>query len=411
MTPLAWSTLAIGLAVGFLLALLLKGLRNKSARELAEEIFRANESQNAMRMQLIFEQMKSAFGNLSLEALSRSTNEFIKLAQAKLTSEREYTSQTLDEKKQLIDQQLKQMSGELEQIGELMQSLEKDRAEKFGELAQQLQLSSAQTAALMQATTSLRQALVNSKTRGQWGERMAEDVLRMAGFIENINYSKQRTINSGRSRPDFTFHLPRDLMLHMDVKFPLDNYLRFLDAPTEIERERYKSDFLRDVKMRIREITTREYINCDENTVDYVLLFIPNEQIYGFIQEQDHTLFDDGLKQHVIVCSPMTLFAVLAVVRQAIDNFSLERTSMEILRLLGAFRKQWDEFIKKMDNLGKSLQTAQNEYEALVTTRRRMLEAPLQKIEVLRGEHALPQVAGTSSAADPAGEEQDGAKH
>ncbi len=407
MTPLAWSTLVIGLILGFLLSLLSRGLRTRSARELAEEIYRANEAQNALRFQGIYDQMKSAFGNLSLEALSRSTNEFIKLAQARLSSEREYTSQTLEEKKQLIDHQLERMNSELAEISELMQSLERDRAEKFGELAQQLQASGAQTAALLQATSTLREALVNSKTRGQWGERMAEDVLRMAGFIENVNYSKQKSVSSGRSRPDFTFFLPRDLQLHMDVKFPLDNYIKYLDAATGIEKERFRLDFLRDVKLRIREITTRDYISSEDNTVDYVLLFIPNEQIYAFVQENDHTLFDDGLRQHVIVCSPMTLFAVLAVVRQSIDNFALERTSVEIMRLLGSFRKQWDEFIKKMESLGKSLAAAQNDYETLVTTRRRMLEVPLQKIELLRGGHKAPPTGAITEAAETGGGEEE----
>ncbi len=407
MTPLAWSTLVIGLILGFLISLLFKGLRARSARELAEEIYRAHEAENAQRIQGVYDQMKSAFGNLSLEALSRSTNEFIKLAQARLSIEREHTSQTLEEKKQLIDHQLQRMNSELAEIGELMQSLERDRAEKFGELTQQLQASGVQTAALLQATSTLREALVNSKTRGQWGERMAEDVLRMAGFIENVNYSKQKTVSSGRSRPDFTFFLPRNLQLHMDVKFPLDNYIKYLDAATEIEKERFRLDFLRDVKLRIREITTRDYISSDDNTVDYVLLFIPNEQIYAFVQENDHTLFDDGLRQHVIVCSPMTLFAVLAVVRQSIDNFALERTSLEIMRLLGSFRKQWDEFIKKMESLGKSLSAAQNDYEALVTTRRRMLEVPLQKIELLRGSKETPPAGAIGDAARNGGVEED----
>ena len=405
MTPLAWSTLVIGLILGFLLALLVKGLRNRSARELAEEIYRAHEVQNAQRMQAVYDQMKSAFGSLSLEALSRSTNEFIKLAQVRLSSEREYTSQALEEKRQLIDHQLQRMNSELEQVGALMTSLEKDRAEKFGELAQQLQASGTQIAALLQATSTLREALVNSKTRGQWGERMAEDVLRMAGFIENVNYSKQKTVSSGRSRPDFTFFLPRNLQLHMDVKFPLDNYVKYLDAATGIEKERCRLDFLRDVKLRIKEVTTRDYIDRDGQTVDYVLLFIPNEQIYAFVQENDHSIFDDGLRQHVIVCSPMTLFAVLAVVRQSIDNFTLERTSQEIMQLIGSFRKQWDEFIKKMESLGKSLTAAQNDYEALVTTRKRMLEVPLQKIEVLRGGNEAPPEGSITAATEAGGDE------
>ena len=57
------------------------------------------------------------------------------------------------------------------------------------------------------------------------------------------------------------------------------------------------------------------------------------------------------------MCSPLTLFAVLAVVRQAIDSFRTERTASEILDVLGGFREQWDAFSVKMDALGRNLTT------------------------------------------------------
>ena len=58
----------------------------------------------------------------------------------------------------------------------------------------------------------------------------------------------------------------------------------------------------------------------------------------------------------MIFCSPLTLFAVLAVIRQAVDNFALEKTSNEILSVLGLFKKQWDEFLKKLELLGKRIE-------------------------------------------------------
>jgi DNA recombination protein RmuC len=176
----------------------------------------------------------------------------------------------------------------------------------------------------------------------------------------------------------------------MDVKFPLDNYIRFLEADSDSDKARFRSDFLRDVKARIKEVTSREYINPEQNTVNYALLFIPNEQIYAFIHEQDSTILDEGIKNRVVFCSPITLFAVLAVIRQAVDNFALERTSNEILSLLGAFRKQWNEFVKRLEILGKRIGDAQREYDALTTTRRRQLEKPLDKIEELRTQRQLP---------------------
>jgi len=97
---------------------------------------------------------------------------------------------------------------------------------------------------------------------------------------------------------------------------------------------------LRDVKARIKEVATRDYINPEENTVDSVLLFIPNEQVYAFIYEQDSAILDDGIRQGVVFCSPVTLFAILAVICKAVESFSLEQPSNEILSLLGDFKKQ-----------------------------------------------------------------------
>src|SRR6266498_1626699 len=316
----------------------------------------------------------------------------LKLAKDKLESEREINVHELDAKKGLIDQQLQSMTGELEKVSKLMRDLERDRVEKFGQLANQLQATNAQTAALMQTTSTLREALASTKARGQWGERMAEDVLRLAGFIENVNYLKQKVIEGAGSRPDYTFPLPKGLKLHMDVKFPLDNYMRFLEAASEAEKAKHKND-LRDVRARIKEVTSREYIDPDQHTVDYVLLFIPNEQIYAFIHEQDSSILDEGIRNKVVFCSPITLFAVLAVVRQAVDNFALERTSNEILSLFGAFKKQWDEFASKFDLLGRKIEDVMKEYEALTTTRKRQLEKPLNKIEDLRNQRGLPVAA------------------
>ncbi len=384
------AALTVGLVLGFAAAWVFRMLQSRTAKELAEALFQENEAQRQAHLTTVLDNLKASFGSLSIEALSRSTDEFLKLAKAKLDSEREVSAKDLDAKKSLIDQQLQQMTVELGKVAQLMSDLEKDRVEKFGQLSSQLKATNEHTAALLQTTSTLREALASTKARGQWGERMAEDVLRLAGFMENVNYVKQKTLEGVGSRPDFTFLLPRNLKLNMDVKFPLDNYVRFIEATSEVDRAKFRSDFLKDVKARIKEVTSREYINPEQETVDSVLLFIPNEQIYAFIQEQDRSLLDDGIRNGVVICSPVTLFAILAVIRKAVDNFTLERTSNEILSLFGAFRRQWDEFVKKLELLGRRIGDAQKEYEALTTTRRRQLERPLNRIEDLRTQRGLP---------------------
>ncbi|MCX6640431.1 MAG: DNA recombination protein RmuC [bacterium] len=390
-------TLIVGFALGLAAAFILKIIQAKNAQQLAEELYRANESQRQQQVAGVIEQVKASFGSLSLEALSRSTEEFLKLARERLATETQAGSKELESKKSLIDQQLVKMTGELDKVGVLMKELERDRVEKFGQLDRQLRVTGEQTQQLLQTTGQLKEALASTKVRGQWGERMAEDVLRIAGFVEGINYRKQATISSSGTRPDFTFLLPRSLVVNMDVKFPFENYLKYLECETSGDKqgaEGFRRNFLRDVKSRIKEVAGREYINPSENTVDYVLLFIPNEQVYAFIHEQDASILDEGLKQHVVFCSPVTLFAVLAVIRQATENFSLEQTSKEILSLYGAFKKQWGMFVKSMEKMGEYLYRAQDEFTNLTTTRQKQLERPLDKIEELRREKGI-------SAAEP----------
>ena len=115
-------------------------------------------------------------------------------------------------------------------------------------------------------------------------------------------------------------------------------------------------------------------------------MFIPNEQVYGFVQEHDRSILDDALKHKIVVCSPLTLYAVLAVVRQAVDNFQLERTSSEILGLLAEFSRQWEKYAAQLDKVQQRFEQVSKEYSSLMTTRHRALQRPLDKIEHLRHE-------------------------
>ena len=384
----------VGVVFGSVVVFFIQWLRRREAKEIARELISQSESQRGQDVEALISRIKESFGALSLEALSKNTGEFLKLADATLSKQTQMGEKELEGKKKLIDQTLGVMKEDLQRVQDLVMRFEKDREKKFGELANQLKSTAEQTGKLQETTSQLRSALASTKVRGQWGERMAEDVLRLAGFIEGINYRKQKTLETVGTRPDFTFLLPQDLIVNMDVKFPLDNYLRFLDADGETDRERYKNQFLKDVRGRIKEVTTREYINPAENTVDYVIVFIPNEQVYSFINENDSSLLDEALKQKVILCSPITLYAILAIIRQAVDNFNLEKTAAQILSLLGTFEKQWTAFLKSLEKMGKKIDEAQKEFNTLTSTRRNQLERPLRQIEDLRKQKGfLPELS------------------
>jgi len=380
-----------GIVLGAGGMLLLLRLRRRDAQDVARELLAQADAQRTQDVQAVIDRIRGVFAELSQHALSASSEQFLKLAAERLASQTKQGEAALDGRKQLIDQTVAQIAARLTEVGQSLQTLDKERRESHGALIQKLEHTARTTTELQQTTARLREALANPQRRGQWGERMAEDVLRLAGFIEGVNYQKQSATDAG-SRPDFTFPLPQGRRVNMDVKFPVANYLKCLEAPDDAAGAQARTAFLRDVRTRVKEVTTREYIDPEGGTVDYVLVFIPNEQVYGFIHQHDPDLLDDALRQKVVLCSPLTLYAMLAVIRQAAESLRVEQASREILALLGAFKREWDKYTELMNKLGQNLQQTLEQYESLTTTRTRKLDAQLVKIEGLRSQEriALP---------------------
>mgnify|MGYP001024519476 CR=1 FL=1 len=298
-------------------------------------------------------------------------------------------------KKDVIDTRLdevrSEVRAELQRLSSLVQELGTASAQRFGQVDESLRAHAEVASTLAESTRSLRDALTNPQARGQWGERMAEDVLRLAGFTEHVNYHKQTKVDGGSGRPDYTFELPKGHVLYMDVKFPMASYLRYLEVQTEAEREAHLKRFLADVRLRVKELAKRDYAReSDRPAVDYVLMFLPNEQLTGFIHEHDPGLIDEALSQRVVMCSPLTLFAFLGVIRQAFDNFMIEQTSDEILKLIGKFSQQWQKYTESAAKVKDRFDSVQREFDQLVGTRRRQLERPLQQLEELRIRRNLP---------------------
>lgn len=381
----------VGVLIGVLLFSLFFWLKKKMSKGL--------ELEKQKDITDMIEKLKGAFATLSLDALSKNSEEFLKLAHQRLEAATAMGEKDLEGKKKLIDQTFTEMKAELGKVETLMRELENNRVGRDAALTANVDRMRQEAEKLQQTTEHLKTALASTKSRGQWGERMAEDVLRLAGFIEGVNYAKQKA--QGLGRPDYTFFLPQGMKVNMDVKFPLDNYLKYFEAKSDLERDNYKAQFVRDVKDRIKEVTSRDYIDPEQKTVDYVIVFIPNEQIYAFVNETNRDLLDEALKKKVIFCSPLTLYAILAVIRQAMDNFNLERTAHKILSVLAAFEKQYQAFCQSLERMGDKIEAARKEYEELTTTRKSQLDRQLKKIEELRTEKGVA-LEGEASAEAPA---------
>jgi DNA recombination protein RmuC len=382
--------LALGLAIGA--AILFLALRNKTVQQ---DSAPTTSTDLASSVQGV---VQSAL-NEALSALNeqsrRDREESIKLAADRVA---EASSERLGKSAKDIDTSLRSvqesLSQRMQQMDIEIKRLHDQNAEKFGNVDRAVN-------DLVKRTSDLNNVLSSSQARGQWGERMAEDMLRAAGFIEGANYKKQNTIEGG-GRPDYTFMMPPDRVLYMDVKFPMDSYTAFVAAVDQTSRDSLKKDFITAVRARVTELQKRDYaVVTTEHSLDYVLLFVPNESITGFIHEADPNLIDWALAQKVVLCSPLNLYAFLVVIRQATESFHTEQAASHMMQLMNKFKVQWEKYVKSLDQVKKSFDKMQGELDVLtVGARYKKLAGEVKKIDDLRKQQNVPELPASELADD-----------
>ena len=370
--------LAAGAILGLLAGLWLGSGRDRRSAALLARL----EEQRQAETEALLDGVKSAFGEITTESLRRAGDDLVRLSQAGMGAERRLQGQQLAAERAEFEARIGVVLAQLERMQGLIRELERDRGVKFGELAARLDGAGRDAAALVAQTRALAAALGNARVRGQWGERLAEDVLRACGLVEGVNYRRQVATAEG-GRPDFTFLLPQDLVLHMDVKFPFENWIRAVEAADEAARARSEAAFVRDVRARVQEIAGRAYVAPAEGTLDFALLFIPNEQVMAAALDLEPGLVDEALAKGVVLASPATLYAMLAVIRRGIETFRLASAAREVVELLSGFREAWRAYQGEGERLGRALAEAQDAFDRLKGARARQLERRLDRLDRL----------------------------
>ncbi|MFL2694623.1 MAG: DNA recombination protein RmuC [Candidatus Actinomarina sp.] len=253
-----------------------------------------------------------------------------------------------------------------------------------------------------QQTRNLISVLNNNQSRGQWAEFQVEDLLGVMEYKDGIHYETQKIMNSG-NKPDFTFYLPDNKTINMDSKFPLTIYMEISklnrdledDSLDEISRrditdliKSKNKEFLdRAIKNKIDETSTREgYISPEEDTVDFVLMYIPLENLYHFlltstIGAKNTPVIQYAFAQKVILVSPQTLMAYLETIRHSMKLFSLQTDTKNILSTHEKVKNEIRKFLDSFDETTKKLDQTVKAFDSLKTTRVNKLEKSFEELD------------------------------
>jgi DNA recombination protein RmuC len=302
------------------------------------------------------------------EALGGSTKQLVAIAKAELGKERVEAKRDLDaEQKRMaelfgrVDQTLGKVAGKLEEV-------ERDRLTSREQLEAQLRTMRESQSELMAGTQALVGALRRPHVRGRWGEVQLRNIIEAAGMLPHVDFDEQVSLpgEDGVLRPDACLHLPGSRDVIVDSKVPLEAYMESLSATDPAEQDRLLKEHARHVRAHLNALDSKAYWERVEGSPDFVVMFIPNDQVLLAAMGTDRTLAQDVERKRVVIATPMNLMALLRIIALGWRQEALAANAREIESLGRELYTRLSGFAGKLQALGKRIGTLVRGYNDAV---------------------------------------------
>ena len=362
-------------AIGFILAF---GVMAVALFILKDKLFKQTEQQNEAAMRALELQLKSMLPDI----MKQSNDMLVSRANEVLGAEKKEIKTDLENKRGEIERMIKLVQEDLKRSQKELSEAEQKRIGSFHELRERLENQQKVTEQLRVSTDQLKGLLSDNQMRGQFGEQIAEDLLRMTGFVRGIDYEFNKKQESSETRPDFSVFLPDGTRINVDAKFPYSNLQKMSESEDPSQKDKYLREFERDVKNKIKQVTSRDYINPDDQTVDFVILFIPNEMIFSFIYERFNDVWTEAMSNKVILAGPFSFTAILRMIRQAYESFRYQNNVRQIIGHIKQFEKEFESFTSEFIKIDKKISELKNQYDKVSGTRTNQLQKTVDKVRL-----------------------------
>lgn len=312
------------------------------------------------------------------DAIKSAGEHLVLLTKQNLEADKKDISNT----KKTIEDAIKRLQDDLKQSIQQRGEEQKETIGSFRALKQELETHKKVTETLSITADGLKRVLSNNQLRGQFGEQVAEDLLKMAGFVKGVDYEANKKQKDSETRPDFSIFLPDGMRINVDAKFPFSNLVRSIETENAGEKKEHMKAFERDVREKIKQVSTRSYINPEDNTVDFVILFIPNEMIFSYIYDKMHSVWSEAQKQKVVFAGPFSFTAILRLVRQSYDNFRYQKNVQKIIVQIKNFEVEFQKYNEEFEKIGIRIGSLSEQYDRVNTTRTKQLMRTVDKIRL-----------------------------
>ncbi|MBR5603863.1 MAG: DNA recombination protein RmuC [Bacteroidales bacterium] len=226
---------------------------------------------------------------------------------------------------------------------------------------------------------NLAKALKNeSKTQGNWGELILENILEKSGLSEGEHYEKQSAIKDAKGNsvfhdetgsrliPDIVVHYPDNKDLVIDSKVSLTAFVDYCNAADESAKSQALRRHLLSLRNHYKELQKKSYssyIKAPRVSLDYVVMFVPNESAMQLALYEDASLWREAFENGVFITSEQNLLALLRMIQLAWSQVKQARNQQEVFDEVNKLLDRVGEFVKRYEDLGKKIESLQVSYE------------------------------------------------
>lgn len=360
-------------AVVCIVLVALVAIKDKAARALRNELEEARIENARLKEKIgnveafnnsVREETKAQFKSLAADIFSSQSEKFKEANETRLSEILNPLKEDIKDFKRRVDDTYMNSSKERTLLGEQMKRL------------MELNMSIGKEA------RDLTDALSgNTKVQGDWGEMVLETILVKSGLVEGENYFVQRTKNddgtqiknddNGRLRPDVVVALPDKKCIVIDSKVSLTAYVNYINADNEDDRQRFGKAHLLSVRSHLKELETKRYQDFvgvgNDDRIDYVLMFIPNEHAYMAAMTLDNNLWMEAYEKRVVIISPAHVISTLRLIAQLWTRDKQTKNALKIAEEGGKLYDKFVGFVNDMQTVKQSLGKASEAYASAMS--------------------------------------------
>lgn len=309
------------------------------------------------------------FAALADKALRGSTDEFLKRADETLKLHREAAGQGLEKNRAELDKLIAPMRDTLKTYQERLKEIEEKRANAYGAITTAIADVKLGQEGVREEARRIVGALRNApKARGRWGEQQLRRVLEMSGLSPHCDYAEEVhvTNDDGSFRPDVVVNLPQERVLVIDAKVSLNAYEDAQHAETDEERQAHLIAHAKAIRTHVGVLGRKSYARQFDETLDFVIMFVPGENFLAAALETDQELFNAAFDKGVLLAGPTNLIAIARTVAMVWQ----QEKAAENVREIAALGKELYERLATMGDhvarVGRNLDQATGAYNRMV---------------------------------------------